>query len=227
MSCIASPLSLDSPWLEICETYGADNRASPQDDGQWTHNALARGAVEFACGRVARAGDAGAHEHADGDAAACAALADAAAAALAGTRVGHGDEGDHEWRRFVAPALAAGPAPPAGCVTEAELRAALGGALCPAPALRLVLQPLAAALDAWERDLADGDEGADANRLADAVAPLRAVRAALLAGDARESAAYARPAEGSRICGVVLPHFIVARTAAGGLAGVCGFTVYT
>jgi hypothetical protein len=227
MSCSCIPLPADSPWQELCRTYGVDNRGSPQDDPQWQRNALALGAVQFACGRLACAGGAGAHDHAPGDAEACAALADAAAAALAGTRVGRGDEGDHEWRRFVAPALEAGPPPAAGTVTEAELRAALGGALCPAPALRMVLQPLAATLDAWERDFADGDEGADANTLADAVAPLRAARDVFLAGDGRASAAYARPAEGGRTCGAVVPHFLVARTAAGGLAGVCGFTVYT
>lgn len=227
MACASGPLPADSPWRELSETYGVDNRGSPQDDAQWQHNALALGAVQFACGRLACAGDAGAHDHVPGDAEACAALADAAAAALAGTRVGRGDEGDHEWQRFVAPALAAGPPVAAGCITEAELRAALGGALCPPPALRMVLQPLAAAMDSWERDFADGDEGADPNMLADAVAPLRAVREVLLGGDGGASAAYARPADGGRTCGAVVPHFLVARTAAGGLAGVCGFTVYT
>ena len=79
---------------------------------------------------------------------------------------------------------------------------------------------------AWSEELAAGDEGADPNRLEDALAPLRALRDAFLAaGD--DSATYMRPAEGDRRCGCVLPHFILRRTEAGGLGGVAGFTVYT
>ena len=243
---LCSCIPLRGPWLELTASYGVDARDDVQEDGRWTHNALCADAVIFECGRLASAADGGnvAHEHAVGDEAACAALAGAAAAALAGTYVGNGDEGDHAWLAFAAPALAAegavdgaaadagagiiaGAGAGGGCVTEAELRAALGGALCPAPALRLVPRPLAAALDDWQAELAAGDEGADQNRLEDAIAPLQALRAAFLAGDGAASATYIRPAEGARRCGAVLPHFILRRTAAGGLAGVSGFTVYT
>ena len=212
-----------------------DARGAGAGDGRWTHNAVSADALVFACGRLASAagggGAAHAHAHVAGDEAACAALAEAAAAALAGSRVGRGDEGDHAWLPFTAPALLAAAGAGAGAaagggVTEEELRAALGGALCPAPALRLVPVRLAAALDEWMADLAAGDEGADPNRLEDALAPLRALRANFLAGG-EESATYIRPAEGGRRCGAVLPHFLLRRTAAGGLAGVVGFTVYT
>jgi len=245
MACSSAALPLHSPWLEIVEAYGVDARSpadAAADDAEaagaarWTHNALASDVRQFACGRLASAADAaaGAHSHAAGDAAACAALAAVAAAALAGAYVGRGDEGDHHWLPFVAPALAGAPAAVVGAVREAELRAALGGALCPAPALRFAPQPLAEALRAWELELAAGDEGGDPNRLADALAPLRALRQTFLAaggggggGGGEDSATYLRPAEGERRCGAVLPHFILQRTRAGGLAGVVGFTVYT
>jgi len=228
-------------WLELCADYdvGEDDAALP-----FVNNNVARDAVAFPCGRIASAAAAAPHAHAAGEAERCGAIAARAEAALAGLYVGLGDEGDHRWRAFSAPALLGGHGggdaggAVGGLVTPAELRAALGGALVPGLEFRAV--PLADALaDFARRRETEVDPAREPNRVAGEGECFGAFERALggggvgnnvaaAAGFEHGSQTYLRPLD-VRVAGggCVFPHFLVARTLGGSLVGVLGSTVWT
>lgn len=88
---------LSVQWRELSDDYGEGG------DDLWPHNTVARDVREYACGAVGR-GDAP-HLHDASEAVACRNLAAAAESALVGAYVMRGDEGDHSWRAFSAPAV--------------------------------------------------------------------------------------------------------------------------
>ena len=226
VTCRLDPRRLDH-WSECRDNYGIE-RENPNDDDRWTNNSVASDAVAFACGRLAsprEAGYASEHLHDTVEARTCTELAAAAEERLRGAFTHRGDEGDHPWRAFAAPAIlgAAAPAVVAGLVTAAEIAAAFGGAL--SPHQRFAISPMAAEVDRAEAEQRDGD----ANEGARVAEPFREVmRLFAEHADAavRSSATYARPIE-DRKCGCVYTHYFVARTSAGSIVGVSGHTVWT
>ena len=128
---------LPAPWRELSEAYGVEAPAGADAAARlWPNNGIALDAVAFACGRVARGDDAGGdHAHDAHELARCRALAARAQTLLAGTVVGRGDESDHAWLAFCAPALlgddeapAAAEAAAAAAAADAAVAAAENGA---------------------------------------------------------------------------------------------------
>jgi hypothetical protein len=229
MLCTCPPApALLAPWAEVMETHGiAADESAPNTDPRWPHNAFATDAVLRACGRPCSSSvNAPAHEHAPGDAPRCTAAARAMAAALEGLYVQRGDEGDHAWFAFASPGLllpAEGGGQGGGAleslVTEAELRAACGGALSPRIAYTSsTLAEEVAAVRAREEPQA-GEAAALEALLA---APPQAE--GLGAG-----VTFLRPREpgGPGLLPSVYTFFLLRRTVGGGLCGVAGHAVWT
>jgi len=221
-TCDAAPALL-APWLEVMDSYGVeDGGLGPNADPRWPRNVLATDAVLRACGRPCSASVvAPALPHAPGDAAACAAAAAAMAAALAGLYVRRGDEGDHAWFAFSAPALAGAAEPPPpldALVLQDELRAACGGALSPHIAYRSTA--LAEELAAVR---------AEAEPQAGEAAALEALGAAPQPEGVGAGVTLLRPLEprGAGMPPSVYTFFLLRRTSAGGLCGVAGHAVWT
>jgi hypothetical protein len=219
-ACARPAAALPAPWRELAESYGVIPAPAPRNDADaaaaaaaaearllWPSNVVALDAVAFACGRVARGGGLDGHAHDARELARCRALAARAQTLLAGTVVGRGDEGDHPWLAFCAPALldgAAAPlaaaaaaaagagaiaaaadagegaAPPLVLVSEAELRRACGGAL--APRLHFTSSALPQEAARYARELAEADHGGGAGGLANAAAAFSSL-ARFLAGE--------------------------------------------
>jgi hypothetical protein len=222
--CTCAEVNLPPHILELIDSYGVDGA-----NGDFPHNTVSQRAVQRACGRLHCASHAALQpappgEHAPGEAALCAALSAAASNALATFYVGRGDEGDHRWAPFslpvvAAPAVAGAAAAAAdggALVTGAELLTAACGALW--PSLGFSSQPAAGV--AAELDAREGEEATNEG------AAWRAAAAALEGGGAR-AATYLRPVEAGGAGPAVWPHFLLARTPAGSLAGVIGATVWT
>ena len=228
MLCTCPPApDLLAPWAEVTESHGALDE-TPNADPRWPHNSFATDTALRACGRPCSSSvNAPAREHAPGDAARCAAAARAMAQALAGLYVQRGDEGDHAWFAFAAPGLlpaegGGGPAPPAleALVTEAELRAACGGALSPRIAYTSsALAEEVAAVRAREEPQAGEAEALEG--LLAAPPPQ--------AGGVGASVTLLRPREpgGPGLPPSVYTFFLLRRTVGGGLCGVAGHAVWT
>ena len=221
-TCDAAP-ELLAPWREVMEAHALDGGLGPNADPRWPHNTLATDALVRACGRPCSASvNAPALAHAPGDAARCAAAAAAMAAALAGLYVRRGDEGDHAWFAFCAPALLSSEPPPAldALVQQEELRAACGGALSPHIAYR------STALAAEAADVAAMDEPQEGE-----AAALAALVAAPQPEGVGEGVTLLRPLEprggGGGMPPSVYTFFLLRRTSAGGLCGVAGHAVWT
>jgi hypothetical protein len=209
-SCGCHPLAADSlsalAWEEAADTYGFDS-AEPAADSRWLRNAVSLNYVVFSCGRLSSGTD-NHPPHEPGEAERCVELAQRCAAALSGVYVQRGDESDHRFEPFSAPAAAGAPW---ARVDEGALSAACGGALC--PQLRFEATPLADYLDGCEED----------------VEAYRSLAALFEAEGCRQATSF-RPLElreGNLRLTCVYPHFIVALTPGGSLVGVFGLTVWT
>jgi hypothetical protein len=202
--------------LEFTESYGVVSNTAPNT--LFPHNVLSTRAILRACGRLHCTSHAPASPpcaHPPGEVALCAALSGAVARLLAPYCVSRGDEGDHRWREFSLPVAVPVDVAP-GVVTGGELLAAACGALW--QDLKFVATP---ALDvAMEMDAREGEEATQEGEA------WRAAVAALEEGGAT-GATYLRPREGVGFGPSVWPHFFLARTPAGSLAGVVGATVWT
>lgn len=186
--------------------YGFD-AAEPKADSRWLRNAVAADYVVLSCGQLSSGTD-NHPPHEPGEAERCVELAQSCAAALSGVYVQRGDESDHCFEPFSAPAAAGAPW---ARVDEGALSAACGGALC--PQLRFEATPLADYLDGCEED-------------EEAYRSL----AALFEAEGCSQATCFRPlelSEGDLRLTCVYPHFIVALTPGGSLVGVFGLTVWT
>ena len=205
------------------DSHGTEGCTLPNADPRWPHNVLALDAQALHCGRLASASAsvcvaAPLRGHAPGAPAQCAALAASMAARLQGLLVRRGDESDHAWFAFSAPALAgAAAALGGGLVTEEELRAACGGAL--SPHVRFKCSSLEAEVAACR---AAGEPQAGE---ADA---LQALCALAQGAGAAGTLTFFRPVEphGIGLPPSVYAFFILCRLEAG-LCGVAGFAVWT
>jgi hypothetical protein len=206
-----------APWQEVMDSYGIESEA-PNSDPRFPHNCVASDARVLACGRLQSASVVtSALPHAPSEVAACRAAAARIEALLADRYVSRGDEGDHRWRAFSAPALEGERAAEAALVGEDELRSACGGALWPAVKYRC--SPLAAEIArVREEDEENGAAEAEAlQALADEAARELGLRALT----------FMRPVEPGGMQPAVYTFFIVGRTERGGLCGVFGHAVWT
>ena len=199
--------------------YGVEGCTLPNADPRWPRNCLALDAQAMQCGRLMSTSVAAPlHGHAPGASAQCAALAASMAARLQGLLVGRGDESDHDWFAFSAPALAgAGAAAGEGLVTEEELRAACGGAL--SPHVRFKCTSLEAEVAVCRA--AEEPQAGEADAL-------QALCALAQGAGAAGTLTFFRPVEprGIGLPPSVYAFFILCRPEAG-LSGVAGFAVWT
>lgn len=198
---------------------GGSGENAPNKDPRWARNVLSSDAVFRACGRMHTGFVAEGVAHAPGDLALCRSLASAWEAALEGVYVRRGDEGDHTWAAFCAPALEGVTAPDEPVVSQEELRLACGGAL--SPYVSYTATPLQEELHRMR------EEAEEEGQLAE----LQAFEGleALAEGLGGSAATLLKPIE-PRDVGIppsVYTFFVLCRTSAGGLAGVAGNTVWT
>lgn len=230
------------PWREAADTYGLtlqeavawntdgnrnnnNNVASTHNaDARWVRNAVAADVVGCTCGAVGSAST-WAPLHCAKEAALCRAIADECVAALAGVDVRRGDESDHPWCAFVAPAT---PGAPWTALDVHTLREAMGGSLC--PQLEFKTAPLGDYLAEYRASVArDGeDDGGAGNR---AMSGYFAALAVLQRHGCTQLSGW-RPLEmGGRERSLALtcvyPHFMLGLTPGGSVVGVFGLTVWT
>jgi hypothetical protein len=234
-TCASIPDAL-LPWSEAMDRDGIQG-----EDPEFSNANVAAGSVALACGRLSLPSScfAPGRSHAKAEVQLCkaAAAAAAAAAAEADIPVGCGDEGDHYWQAFCAPAFVEEEAAAAAAAgggakakrppvpTEEALHAAFGGALL--PELKFKVEPLQRRVQELIAEGQEEEEGAgNSNAKAE---QMLAIEAALKNAGV-SSISFFRALEGrdrGERGGCVFPLFVLGCTAAGSLCGVAGLTVWT
>lgn len=206
------------------DTYGMDEHAP---DSDWPWNLISKHAVVYSCGMIARRNELTRHCHDPVELARCRDLADAAAGVMAGTYSGMGSESDARWEPFFVTANV-GAAAPRG-LTDAVVRAAFGGTIYPAAAIRV--EPVEERGEWWSRVLRDcGAEGSTA--WAEVLAPWRQLVTWFRRQPAFREAAFIMVGdwpmdEARRNGGNEFLRLVVGLTAGGSLVGTCTHVLYT
>jgi hypothetical protein len=203
------------PWADALPPGGLEEAETLPKDPRWFWNSIAADAVGYSCGRIGSARDERPHRHRSSEVKLCHDVARRCAEILEDCLVPFGDEGDHPWFPFAAPAILDEAIP--GRLTFDVLQRACGGALY--PDLAPSFQPLRKII---EEVAGQGREKEELSAYSELVAYLEKHRELRLP-------TYIRPREdcsGDNPASVV-PHFFVALTKNGSLVGVAGLTVWT
>ena len=220
--------------VEAMDNYGIEG-SDPNQDPRWTHNIFATDTCFFSCGKMASSSDDASggdkeHMHDEGEVEVCKEIAKQSSTLLRGAYTDRGDEGDHPWQPFSSPIKCEDEGihvPPFGeLISEQELLFHFGGAILPGQKFKS--SKMEEEIQRYESERRDGDENAGSR----AAEPFYSVIHYLNSHpdeEVRRSATYVRPIEDGRgpVRPCVFPHFFVARTSKGSIAGVSGLTVWT
>lgn len=225
---------LRNRFVEAMDNYGMEGQ-DPNQDPRWTHNVFASDMCFFPCGRMASATDEASggdkeHTHDEDEVETCLEIGKECSRLLHGAYTDRGDEGDHPWQPFSCPMKRedAGIHIPlyGELISEQELLFNFGGSILPGQRFKAL--KMEEEIQRYETERRDGDENAGSR----AAEPFHAVLQYLRSHPDEEvgrSATYLRPIEDGRgkVRPCVFPHFFVARTSNGSIAGVSGLTVWT
>ena len=198
--CQESPAPLE-PFREAMATYDVGVQQPPDPLFYW--NSIATDAYGYDCGLMAsrsRGGDLSLHRHDTDDLELCRSVAANAEGILKGINVGHGDEGDHPWVAFIAPAIVKDGVVGGGVsgprdgtvVSWAALVAAMHGALWPSFGDPLISSETAVGTDVNHPSVGASRSAGTAEPLTTAVSRLREdITAAESRGEADDASARA------------------------------------
>ena len=217
--------------VEAMDDYGIES-SDPNQDPRWTHNVLANDMVFFPCGRMASAADLASNEHThdEDEVELCNEIATESSRLLHGTYTDRGDEGDHAWKPFSCPITCEEKelySPLFGeLISEKELIYMFGGSILPGQRFKAL--SMEDEIQRYESERRDGDENAGSRAAEPFYIMLQYLRNHQ-DEEVRKTATYFRSIEDGRgpVRPCVFPHFFIARTSKGSIAGVSGITVWT